>query len=126
MSELDKDGIVSRLDENPATSEARAKIAYRILKSARSNDQVINEALRQYCNDFSDSIRLDDLMDVIHRSRLRLKGGIEFGLLGLAWGILPNNDELDGYLAEYYFIWGSENGVAEDKIVEIFNRELGR
>jgi len=114
--------LISRLDERPAPASAAASIARDILVASKPNNALIRDAVEQYDSGFSDSALARRLQDEIGRARLASDGREQgAGLYHLAWGIFPNDGELDGYLAEFYIIWAKEIGVREDDILKIFS-----
>lgn len=113
--------IVSRLDRKPASRIIRARIAYLILKASETDNDLVDDVMVQYTYGFEDKDLLEEITDRLHGERMFDDASKNMPLFSLAWGVLPNDDVLDGHLAEYYFMWGQDIGVSETEVAQIFD-----
>jgi hypothetical protein len=111
--------IINALDECPMSSEVRSEVAYRILSETNHRDKLVDEMLDQYRGGFRDKDLLERLSKSIYDRRINSSQTHTEYLLHIAWGILPNEGVLDGYLAEYYYDWAGKLGIPEEKVSNI-------
>jgi hypothetical protein len=111
--------IVASLDERPMSVEVRSEVAYRILRETNHRDDLVEKILSQYRSGFKDKDLLERLTESLSNRRVQPCHGQGENLLHLAWGVLPEEGVLDGYLAEYYYDWATKLGIPEEKVSSI-------
>lgn len=112
--------IVSALDECPMSPKVRSEVAYRILGETNRRDELVDIILDQYRDGFKNEDVLEDLIDRLSYRRVHPCEGSDDFLLHIAWGLFPEEGDLDGYLAEYYYLWAGNLGIPEEKVSNIF------
>lgn len=111
--------IVDLLDNNPAKPSDRADIAYLILMETNRRILLVNDVLLEYRLGFADKSQTLRLKRTVREMRMRESNDIDISSLHLLWGVLPNEDYLDGILAEYYYAWAERLGIDEDRVSKI-------
>ena len=111
--------IITRLDAYPATPADRAEVAYRIVMETNRRSKIVENAITFYTSSSNSTEDLCELKNVLTTARTGEGINEDVGLLHLAWGILPSDDCLDGFLAEYYYAWASSSGIPEEKVSKI-------
>lgn len=110
------DNIIDMLDDNPVDPTVRSKICHAIISRTNRRDALVNELMIEYEKGFDDTARLMDLKGRITTARSSIDQTKVAPLYHLAWGLLPEQTPLDGYLAEYYYEWAEAIGVPEKDV----------
>jgi hypothetical protein len=121
----DEDLIVARLDARPAPPIAAAKIALGILALVRAKDEIVVKAIMLFRNS-DDALDVKDAIGRQIRRHLDDEKNTNLGMYRLAYTVLFNVEQLDGYLAEYLFDWARENHVSDQDTFAIFERILAQ
>ena len=116
----DDDQVLAALDKCPATPDARANIAYHILLEATCRDALVDEIMAHYRSGFTD----DDELQFLTQALWKARDTIRHPSLYLAVCLLPRDEALDGFLAEYIYGWAEELGVPERRVSQLI-LELG-
>lgn len=112
--------LIDALDACPLDASDRAAIAYHLLKKSRINNDLINSIMVEFENGFKDNNIKSNLIAKFIKENPTSHNYMSGNSMGLAWGVFPNIDVLDGILGEYYISWAKGIGLSESEITDVF------
>jgi hypothetical protein len=120
------DAIIELLYRSPASAEHRAKVAFELLRLTNWQDELVNDLMSEYSTCFPALDRVSILRERLSHMRDRHPASKEGSVYHLAWGMLPNDDKLHGYLAEFYFEWAEDLGIPEEHACAAIEDVIGK